>query len=72
MNRPEELLNELKINRRGPQAAKKRRWPWILGALLVAVVAFLLLRGGKGVIQPLFRCEAEGTLVEIPEIALGK
>ena len=49
MNRPDELLNELKINRRGPAAVKKRRWPWIVAALVILIVAFFLLRGGKAV-----------------------
>ena len=48
MNRPDELLNQLKINRSGSTAMKKkRRWPWIIGALVVIVAAILLLRGGK-------------------------
>ena len=48
MNRPDELLNQLKINRSGSTAMKKKRhWPWIIGALVVIVAAILLLRGGK-------------------------
>ena len=48
MNRPDELLNQLKINRSGSTAMKKKRhWPWIVGALVVIVAAILLLRGGK-------------------------
>jgi hypothetical protein len=47
MNRPEELLNELKINRSSPKTDMKRRWPWVVGALVILIAAFLLLRGGK-------------------------
>jgi RND family efflux transporter MFP subunit len=49
MNRPEDMLNALKINRTPGAKARKRRWPWIVAALIVAVVAFLLMRGGKAV-----------------------
>lgn len=49
MTRSDDLLNELKINRRGAAPKKKRYWPWIVGALLAVLAAFFLLRGGKPV-----------------------
>ena len=50
MNRSDQLLNELKINRRDAIAKKKRRWPWIVLILAVLlVIAVVALRGGKAV-----------------------
>ncbi len=49
MTRSDDLLNELKINRKTAMPKKKRRWPWIVGALAVALAAAVLLRGGKPV-----------------------
>lgn len=49
MTRSDDLLNELKINRRGAAPKKKRRWPWIVAALAVVLLAVFLLRGGKPV-----------------------
>ncbi len=39
MNSPDQLLNELKINRDGRAPKKKRRWPLYLGIALVLVLA---------------------------------
>lgn len=47
MNRPEDMLNALKINRKPGAPTKKRRWPWIVAVLLLLAVAGLWLRGGK-------------------------
>jgi RND family efflux transporter MFP subunit len=49
MTRHDELLNELKIDRRGGAPKKKRRWPWIVGALAAVLIAFFVFRGGKPV-----------------------
>ena len=49
MTRSDDLLNELKIKRHGAASKKKRRWPWIVGVLVVSLVAALLLLGGKPV-----------------------
>ena len=50
MNRSDQLLNELKINRRDAVAKKKRRWPWIVLILAVLlVIAVVALRGGKAI-----------------------
>ena len=49
MTRSDDLLNELKIKRHGAASKKKRRWPWIVGVLVVLLVAALLLLGGKPV-----------------------
>jgi RND family efflux transporter MFP subunit len=49
MTRSDDLLNELKINRRGAAPKNKRYWPWIVGVLLALLAAFFLLRGGKPV-----------------------
>lgn len=50
MNRSDQLLNELKINRRDAVAKKKRRWPWFVLILAVLlVVAVVALRGGKAI-----------------------
>jgi RND family efflux transporter MFP subunit len=48
MTRPD-LLNELKIDRRGGALKKKRRWPIYLGIVLIGLTALFLLRGGKPV-----------------------
>ena len=47
MNQPEQLLNELKINRSGKTPKKKRRWPWVVGIGLALLVVLAVLRGGK-------------------------
>ncbi len=50
MNRSEQLLNELKINRRETAAKKRRRWPWIVLILAVLlVIALMAMRGGKAI-----------------------
>ena len=49
MNSPAELLKELRINRQGPAARKRRRWPIFLGAGIAVVVALVLLMGGRPV-----------------------
>jgi RND family efflux transporter MFP subunit len=38
-----DLLQELRIERRPGPLKKKRRWPWVVGALLVLLAAFLVL-----------------------------
>lgn len=48
MTRPD-LLNELKIDRRGGAPKKKPRWPWIVGLIAVLLTAYFALRGGKPV-----------------------
>jgi RND family efflux transporter MFP subunit len=48
MTRPD-LLNELKIDRRGGALKKKRHWPVYLGIVLIGLTALFLLRGGKPV-----------------------
>lgn len=48
MTRPD-LLNELKIDRRGTAPKKKRRWPWIVGVIAVLLTAYFVFRGGKPV-----------------------
>lgn len=49
MTRHDELLNELKIDRRGGAPDKKRRWPIYAGIAVLALAAFFVLRGGKPV-----------------------
>ena len=49
MTRHDELLNELKIDRRGGAPKKKRRWPIYAGIAVLALAAFFVLRGGKPV-----------------------
>jgi RND family efflux transporter MFP subunit len=44
----EDLLKQLRIDRRSA-APRRRRWPLWLGGALVLLVAFLLLRGGRPV-----------------------
>ena len=41
MPSPDQLLNELQIDRRAGAPKKKRRWPWIVGALAAVLIAFL-------------------------------
>ncbi|HWT16778.1 MAG TPA: efflux RND transporter periplasmic adaptor subunit [Patescibacteria group bacterium] len=48
MDRQEALISQLHIDRKGAPP-KRRRWPWVLGLLVVAVVAFLMLSGGRPV-----------------------
>jgi RND family efflux transporter MFP subunit len=47
MNRSEDLLNELKINRRGSVVKKKRRWPLYLGIALVLAIAYVIFGRSK-------------------------
>lgn len=47
MSRSDDLLNELKINRRGSVAKKKRRWPFYLGIALALAIAFGLFGRSK-------------------------
>ena len=47
MPSPDQLLNELKIDRRAGAPKKQRRWPWIVGALAAVLIAFFVFRGGK-------------------------
>ena len=49
MPSPDQLLNELKIDRRGGAPKKKRRWPIYAGIAVIALLAFFVLRGGKPV-----------------------
>ena len=46
---PQDLLKELRIDRRGDAPRKRRRWPLWLAAALVAVVALVLWRGSRPV-----------------------
>lgn len=48
MNSPADLLKELRIERR-PKAARRRRWPFVLGAGLAIVIALVLLAGSRPV-----------------------
>jgi RND family efflux transporter MFP subunit len=47
MSRPEELLSQLRIDRRPGAAAKKRRWPIIVLTLLVLLIGLRLVFGGR-------------------------
>jgi RND family efflux transporter MFP subunit len=47
MSRPEELLGQLRIDRRPGAAAKKRRWPIIVLTLLVLLIGLRLVFGGR-------------------------
>lgn len=50
MSRPEDLLRDLRIDRRpGAKAAPRRRWPWVVGALALVIIAVLVLRAGRPV-----------------------
>lgn len=39
-----ELLNELRIDRRPGALKKRRRWPWVVGALVLIVAVFMVMR----------------------------
>jgi RND family efflux transporter MFP subunit len=43
---PGDLLRELRIDRR-PGAARRRRWPWIVAALIALLVLAVVLLGGR-------------------------
>jgi RND family efflux transporter MFP subunit len=47
MSRSDDLLNELKINRRGTVTKKKRRWPFYLGIALALAIVFGFLSRSK-------------------------
>jgi hypothetical protein len=47
MSRSDDLLNELKINRRGTVTKKKRRWPFYLGIALALAIVFGFLGRSK-------------------------
>ena len=49
MNVSSDLLKELRIDRRPGAAKKKRRWPLILGLVVVAALVLLWLSGGRAV-----------------------
>ncbi len=50
MNRPDDLLNALKIQRK-PLAEKKRRWPWIILVIIGIGVLFALTRSKPMVVE---------------------
>ncbi|KGM53168.1 acriflavin resistance protein [Lysobacter daejeonensis GH1-9] len=44
MNRPQEMLEQLRIERRpGAKGAKRRKWPWIAGGAVVLLGLFLVM-----------------------------
>ena len=47
MSRPEELLGQLRIDRRPGAVTKKRRWPIIVIVLLVLLIGLRLVFGGR-------------------------
>jgi RND family efflux transporter MFP subunit len=49
MNQSADLLKELRIDRRPGLAPKKRRWPWVVGGLVLLVVVLGMLMGGRPV-----------------------
>lgn len=49
MSRPEELLSQLRIDRRPGAQRKPRRWPWIVGGLILLLVLFAVF-GGRGAV----------------------
>ena len=49
MNQHADLLKELRIDRRPGAAKRRRRWPWVVGGLVLAIVAAAMLMGGRPV-----------------------
>ena len=49
MNSPADLLKELRIDRRGTAPKKRKRWPAIVGLLVVLVVVVFFLMGRRAV-----------------------
>src|SRR6476659_10169918 len=49
MNQSSDLLKELRIDRRPGLAPKKRRWPWVVGGVVLLIVVLGMLMGGRPV-----------------------
>ena len=47
MSTSADLLKELRIDRRPGAVQKKRRWPWVVGGLVLLLVVMMLLMGGR-------------------------
>jgi RND family efflux transporter MFP subunit len=62
MDRAQELLKELRIDRSKTAVRRRRRWPWILGLLLLALLLawFLLGRGPLPVETAIARAADQG------------
>jgi RND family efflux transporter MFP subunit len=49
MNQHADLLKELRIDRRPGAAPRKRRWPWVVGGILLSLFLVMFLMGGRPV-----------------------